>query len=143
MRIMLTCTLAVLLISSVASGGGAKTDEDKIQGKWVAELEGKKAEFDFTKDKWSLAFSSGDKKQLFKGTFKLNATKKPKEIDLTITDGDKPDFNGKTSLGIYSIDGDVLKWAGSEPGKTERPTEFPAKVGGDGPHLYLEFKRSK
>ena len=48
MKARLACGLGILLLTGVASGGGAKKDEDKLQGKWLAELDGKKAELKLT-----------------------------------------------------------------------------------------------
>jgi uncharacterized protein (TIGR03067 family) len=60
------------------------------------------------------------------GTIKLAPDKKPKEIDITLTEGRG---KGNTLLGIYEIDGDTYKLcAPSMPGK-ERPKEFTAKKG--------------
>ena len=56
------------------------------------------------------------------GTFKLDAAKKPREITITPSDGDKP------LQGIYELDGDNLKLALSEPGG-DRPKEFASKEG--------------
>jgi uncharacterized protein (TIGR03067 family) len=52
-----------------------------------------------------------------KGTWKIDARKKPKTIDLT----DKTD--GKTTVGIYKLEKDELTIALAEPGKA-RPTDF-------------------
>ena len=41
------------------------------------------------------------KDQMKEITFKLDATKKPKEMDV--------DFDGKTGKGLYQLDGDTLK----------------------------------
>jgi uncharacterized protein (TIGR03067 family) len=60
------------------------------------------------------------------GTIKLAPDKKPKEIDITLTEGRG---KGNTLRGIYEIEGDTYKLcASSMPGK-ERPKEFTAKKG--------------
>lgn len=55
---------------------------------------------------------------------KIDPTKTPKQIDLTGTtnDGKKK----RTILGIYSLEGKVLKLCMEDPGK-ERPTDFITK----------------
>jgi uncharacterized protein (TIGR03067 family) len=141
MRALLGCGLVVLLAGSVAAGGNGKKDLDKLQGKWAAELDGKKVELDLAKDRFTLTFSDGDKEIKFKGAVALDAAKKPRHIDLTVEDG--PKFIGETAHGIYELDGDTLKWHARQPGKEGRPSEFPATPGEMGGDLYLIFKRAK
>jgi uncharacterized protein (TIGR03067 family) len=140
MKALLVCGLGILLLAGVAPCGDAKKDEDKLQGKWLAELDGKKAELKLTKDKFSMTMSDGQTKA-FKGTVKIDAVSKPKRIDFTIEEGDK--FVGDTARGIYELDGDTLKWCSSHPGKEDRPTEFPTMKGEVAGGLYLVFQRSK
>src|SRR5207244_3615460 len=124
------------MAATLAHGGGDKKDKKgNLQGTWAAEKDGKKAEMTFTKDMFSIVFD-GEKK--FQGTFKTDASKTPKHIDMKITEGDK--YQGMTALCIYEIDGDTLKWCANEPGKDTRPTAFADKEGG---HLFLVFKRVK
>jgi uncharacterized protein (TIGR03067 family) len=52
------------------------------------------------------------------GTFKVDPTKKPKEIDITV--------GGKASKGIYELKDDTLKICVSDG---DRPTEFVTKAG--------------
>ena len=56
------------------------------------------------------------------GTFKIDPTKKLKEIDVTYTEGPE---KGTTMLGIYEIDDDTYRPCFKMMGK-ERPTEFTA-----------------
>jgi uncharacterized protein (TIGR03067 family) len=66
-------------------------------------------------------------------TFSVDATKKPKAIDL------HPDK--KPVLGIYELNGDRLKMCFSRPGKP-RPTKFDSP-GVDSIFLFLELERQK
>jgi uncharacterized protein (TIGR03067 family) len=59
------------------------------------------------------------------GVFKIDATKKPKEIDIMDDSGVK---NDKTKLGIYELDGDTYKYCLAPAGKA-RPTAFTSKKG--------------
>jgi uncharacterized protein (TIGR03067 family) len=54
------------------------------------------------------------------GTQKLDPSKSPKTIDVTMTEGPS---KGTVMLGIYEIDGDTLKVCFDPQGK-KRPTEF-------------------
>jgi uncharacterized protein (TIGR03067 family) len=53
-------------------------------------------------------------------TLKLDAAKKPKEVDLVHTDGKE---KGKTEPAIYDLTADTLKFCVNEAGK-ERPKDF-------------------
>jgi len=63
---------------------------------------------------------------VIKAKLKVDAGKKPKTIDVTISEGNE---SGKTALGIYELSGDVLKFCFEKPGGTDRPTEFKTKEG--------------
>jgi uncharacterized protein (TIGR03067 family) len=114
-----------------------KTDQELIQGKWVVasgEKDGKEAPADivgklaFTFEGGTLTVRAGEQAK-----FKLDATKKPKAIDITI--------EGKGDVkGIYELTGDTLKLCVGEPG-TERPTEFKSPAGSRA--VYVVFKRAK
>jgi len=61
------------------------------------------------------------------GTQKLDPSKSPKTIDVTIAEGPN---KGTVMLGIYEIDGDTLKVCFDPQGK-KRPTEFKSTPGSD------------
>jgi uncharacterized protein (TIGR03067 family) len=63
----------------------------------------------------------------FKAKISIDPAKKPKAIDYTMTEGPT---KGKTHLGIYELDGDIVKFCFAAPGK-DRPTEFTAKEGSE------------
>jgi uncharacterized protein (TIGR03067 family) len=140
MRALLVCGLSVLLAGGAAAGGNKK-DLEKLQGKWLAELDGKKIELKLAQERFTITFSDGDKEIVFKGAVALDAAKKPRHIDFTIDEG--PKFVGDTARGIYELDGDTLKWHANQPGKEARPAEFPAVQGEVNGGLYLEFRRAK
>jgi uncharacterized protein (TIGR03067 family) len=137
MRVFFTCTLGIFLAATVATGGDTKSELAKLQGKWNVELDGKKVDFQFTKDAFTFTIDG----KVFKGTFKIDPSKKPKQMDLTIKEGEM--YVDKTALATYEVDGEKLKWCANEPGKDGRATEFPEKEGGGGQHLYLVFKKGK
>jgi uncharacterized protein (TIGR03067 family) len=78
----------------------------------------------------------GDK-TLQQGTFRLDPGKNPPTIDLTMSEGEE---KGKSILGIYQLEDDVLRICGAGPGH-ERPTEFAAKDGSG--HTLVTCKRAK
>jgi uncharacterized protein (TIGR03067 family) len=70
-------------------------------------------------------------------TFKVDATKNPKTIDFTSTSGFQ---KGKTTKGIYKIDGDDLTICRGLSPETVRPNEFAAPT--DSGLLLVVWKRS-
>jgi len=128
--------LAIIIVGSMIAALGAaaqepgKSDEDKIVGTWSVVSfvkQGKKGpdeaveKFSVTFDKaGNLLFSDGDKKMEL--TYKLDAAKSPKEIDLN------EDEKGIVHKGIYVFDGDNLKICSAYP-PLERPTEFVSPEG--------------
>ena len=69
------------------------------------------------------------------GIQKLDPSKSPKTIDVTMTEGPS---KGTVMLGIYEIDGDTLKLCWNKPGG-ERPKEFAGKDKAG----YMVLKREK
>jgi uncharacterized protein (TIGR03067 family) len=79
---------------------------------------------------------------LYKCKFKLDISKSPKAIDLEIVEAPAPnaDMQGKTSLGLYALDGDDLKLCLATPGEEDRPTKL---AGEAGRHVLFTLKREK
>ena len=76
-------------------------------------------------------------KKTDQGTVKLKPSAKPKEMDITGTDGPN---KGKTILAIYERDGDTLRICYDLGGK-KRPGEFKTR---EGTQLFLvTYKRAK
>jgi uncharacterized protein (TIGR03067 family) len=68
-------------------------------------------------DGGKFTFTTKEGKELYRGTVKLDPTRKPRWIDLTITAGEG---KGESWLGLYELEGDSLKLA-FDPGGTDRP----------------------
>jgi len=140
MRTIIVCGIALLSLSS-AMGGDAAKDQKSLQGKWLGIIKGRdNVELTFSGNKWSLISKEKDDHH-FKGTFTLDPKAKPNAIDMKITAGgsEAGKFVGKTVLAIYELSGDTLRWAASDPGREDRPTEF----SNEGKALFVEFKRAK
>jgi uncharacterized protein (TIGR03067 family) len=75
------------------------------------------------------------KTDLGEGTFTLKLLKDEKQIDAVRS---KNPGKGQTFLGIYSLEGDTLKWCVTTR-KKDRPTEFITKTG----QFLLILKREK
>jgi uncharacterized protein (TIGR03067 family) len=124
------------------AGKGAKSDRDKLQGTWVlvsVESGGKKEVLD--KDKSGTLTVKGDKGTMKMGrgahdvTFHLDPSKTPKQVDMTVNEGDKDEVH----KGIYKLDGDTFTLCKSHPPQ-QRPTKFASKEGERWPQVFV-FKR--
>lgn len=140
-------TLSVLVLAmalfSFAAGSEAADEHENIDGVWLpkaAELAGKKFPDEARKSiklevkEGKYTVNAGD--AVDRGTVKLNSGAKPKEIDITGSEGPS---KGKTILAIYERDGDALRICYDLSGKT-RPAEFKTK---EGTQLFLvTYERS-
>jgi uncharacterized protein (TIGR03067 family) len=139
--------VALLLAAAVArpQDEASKSDLKKMDGTWkvtLHEMGGKKTTEDVNKKadvqlvikdgKFTISFGG---KEAGAGTIKLDASKKPKTIDVTTTKGPQ---EGKTMQGIYELKGDDMRVCFAQPGDA-RPTEFGTKEGSS--QLLLGYKR--
>jgi uncharacterized protein (TIGR03067 family) len=126
--------LGMLIAVGSLSGQDAKKASSKVEGEWKPtefKEDGKEGNI---ADDMRMIFKDdtflvreGDQVHV-KGTFKVNAARKPHEIDMEFTEGPE-NFQGKTGKGIYAIDGNTLKIALKAPGLDERPKEFASAEG--------------
>jgi uncharacterized protein (TIGR03067 family) len=143
-RYVVTALAAGLLLAAACA---PKEEDDtlKLQGTWQAisyEADGmpkkdvaEKVVCTCEKDIFAFKY---DGKVIWRATFKLDPSKKPKAIDMTITEGEN---KGQAILGIYGWDKDALRWCTASAGETERPKEF-ASGAGSNIALYV-FKKEK
>jgi RNA polymerase sigma factor (sigma-70 family) len=89
-----------------------------------------------TSGKWKLM---KDDDVQAEGTFKIDPSKKPATIDYKIVSSIAADSKGKSSLGIYELNGDKLKVCRTWPDNDQRPEEFEA--GSDSKCILTQFKR--
>ncbi len=123
----------------------AKEELKKLEGTWQlvsAEQDGEKMPQEQVK-KMKLVVKGdkvtvyADDKAVSERTFKVDPSKKPKELDSTPTEGDE---KGKAYAAIYEFDGDAGKLCQAAPGK-DRPKEFDAKKGTG--NMLAVYKRAK
>jgi uncharacterized protein (TIGR03067 family) len=130
--------------SAEQPNAGLLDDAIALQGAWgfaTLELDGKPipeqaiagSRLEIAGNKFT--HTTGD--VVYKGTFKVDATLKPKTIDLMFTEGPE---KGNTALGIYELNSDTWRICLTVTAK-ERPKEFATKSGSG---LALEtLKRKK
>jgi uncharacterized protein (TIGR03067 family) len=157
MRMTVFASLAIAFVAAGASFDDpkkdAKSDAEKIVGKWTAKV-GPNADTPITvefkvKDQKEtgevlVTVEAGDGNEIMiTGRYKLDEKAKPKTIDLVdfkSPDGEKSEDN----LGIYELNDDELKICTGGAG-AERPTVFADmdNVGGKGTILLKRLKEKK
>jgi uncharacterized protein (TIGR03067 family) len=139
--------VAVMVTGSALSVAAEDGQDDGLVGSWrivSVEKDGQQVSEDQFKgvvvryDANGTASGRKGDKVLFEATIKLDPNKRPKALDATQT-SDGPG-KGKTTLGIYEIEGNTLRTCSAEPGK-DRPTEFSAKSGSG--HILRVYTREK
>ena len=146
MRHLLACMVLGLLLGVDAPKDDSKKDKEKLQGTWKAVTAQRRGESDPTAEEHRLIFSGDEfsvkkgEETMIKGKFKIDTSKKPKEIDMEFIETKKDSLKGKTALGIYELDGDTLKWCWNKPGG-ERPKRFSSEAADE--HLLVTLKREK
>jgi uncharacterized protein (TIGR03067 family) len=139
-------SLLVLFIVAADRRKEDQTDKDrkKIQGTWAfvlieeagskkspRELKGMEDRFNWTFRSNQLVRNLG--MEFVTGTFKLDAAKQPKAIDLCDYAG-----KGKTARGIYTFDGELLKISLGSPQGGDRPAAFDAPLQAGGAKFILK-----
>jgi uncharacterized protein (TIGR03067 family) len=122
----------VLCLLAADKDDPSRKDHDRMQGEWAAErfvsngtaLENDDAQAYFRTIKGDTYTVFRFRKKVGSGTFKLDATKTPKHIDLVPANMPK----GTVIQGIYKLDNDTLTLCYAAPGK-KRPAAFESKEG--------------
>jgi uncharacterized protein (TIGR03067 family) len=135
-RLAILAGSLALVFTAPLTGSDAKKDQERLQGTWVATKGQKKAEVQFTGDKFIVIMNDAT----YKGVFKIDPAKKPKTIDMTVKTSTNDKYTDMTSLGIYKLKGDQLTWCFKEPGRDDRPEEFVAR---EGDNLLLVLRKKK
>jgi uncharacterized protein (TIGR03067 family) len=136
--------LTVILALAWTARSDDTKDSDTLDGTWLpetAEMKGKPfpealrktIKLEVKDGKYTVTVG----KAVDKGTVKLKPSAKPKEMDITGTEGPN---KGKTILAIYERDGDKLRVCYDLSG-TKRPTEF--KTDEASPLFLVTYKREK
>jgi uncharacterized protein (TIGR03067 family) len=120
-----------LTIGIVAQGSKSTTGAAALQGTWVVTSLNGQAPPEGTPE-LTLTFTGGTYHQTLggevneRGTFKVDASKKPMTIDLAITEGADA---GKAQLGVIEVTGATMRANLDAPGAGQRPPDFTIKEG--------------
>src|SRR5262249_13817279 len=142
---LLAFAFGLALTSQLAADAAKKDDIDLWQGTWVM-LSGEREGQNFTEEqvKSFKRTVKGDKvtitvnrAELYRRSFKLDPSNKPKHIDVTPETGDA---KGATLMGIDESDGDTLKGCMAFPDSPRR-TEFTGKAGSN--QTFAVWKKEK
>ena len=141
---LLALGVGLLIAADAPKEDDARQELKKFEGTWrllSGEDDGKKLSGEALKS--ARLTVEGDRHTVrvgeatYKGTHKLDPTKRPKAIDIHDTEGP---FKGQTVLGIYELVGDEFRICYAPPGK-DRPKKF---AGGAGTgHRFHVWKREK
>jgi len=137
------------LLASVTVLAQEKTDVAQLQGKWRVTKMIKRGDvaavdqdsqtwFTFSAEKRTLLLERDPDRRTFQ--FKIDATKNPKQIDLTAEDGR---FKGQTIPGIYRLNGNVLVMCLPHDDNRERPDAFEAFGGAAPSRMLFTMQRVK
>jgi uncharacterized protein (TIGR03067 family) len=124
--VVLCAATAALIAAGSPVDEETERDQKRIQGTWQAvsgEVAGQNLPkqrledltISFAGEKVTVTTSNGSRES----TYKLDATKKPRAIDLT-------DENGRMAPGIYEFEGDTLRICVNQGG-SDSPTSFRTK----------------
>lgn len=143
MQLIVLFSFVVWLNSAIAVEPDPADEVKKFTGTWkgyVVDGKGEKpnqgpVKLEITVKGDTITAVQQGSKDLGEGTFTLKLLKDQKQIDAVRS---KNPGKGQTFLGIYSLEGDTLKWCVTTR-KKERPTEFITKTG----QFLLILKRDK
>ena len=113
------------------------TDLERLQGTWIVVAGRREAELLVAGRLFTFRFKDGD---VYMGAFWLDPTRSPRVMDMRIDEGPGK-HRGKVALCVYDWDGEHLRWCPTEPGTTQRLTDFPSED--DLKYLPLVFRRSR
>jgi uncharacterized protein (TIGR03067 family) len=148
LAVLAVVSLGFVTAASGQEGDKASKDLKKLQGSWTVvsmEIKGQKLPEDKLKEAdIKLVVKDGKYAQqvqgeiMEEGTFKLDPSKKPAAIDLSIDSGND---KGKMQRGIYEIKGDTWRISFAKAGSKDRPTSFASNEDDD--TAVMTLKRDK
>ena len=123
MRLMIV-VLAIAVGHEAVAAGDAEARKE-LAGTWKGRVDEGATGHVLTITTSHITATRDGKQDLGAGTIKLDLATKPWRMDATRTKGSP---RGRTYMGIYSLEGDTLKWCVSLPGG-KRPRDFATRDG--------------
>src|SRR5215831_7193002 len=96
----------------------AQADLEQLQGAWTSVFGRREADLLVAGRLFTVRFADGE---VYMGAFQLNLAAWPKAIDMRVDEGPAR-HKGKIALCVYELDGDLLRWCATEPGREKRLT---------------------
>ena len=119
--VIFVCTLFFVFQAYTVYGEG-DNNKTELEGEWISAVTGLDMTVAFSGDHFSVTAPTPN--YWYKGTFKLDTDADPKKIDLAIKEAGIPQYIGRTSLGIYKIEEDILTMTINQPGAPNYPSSF-------------------
>ena len=126
------CVLTLTCLAILCGGAGCsslhKSDSAALQGTWQGSEIGGRTEGVC----WliiaanAVEFRGANTNEWYKGTFTLRQDTTPLQVIATIMQCPFAQYIGKTTHGIYRLEGGKLTFTANEPGNPEVPTGFDA-----------------
>jgi uncharacterized protein (TIGR03067 family) len=114
-----------------------RQDLDRLQGAWVSVAGRHEINLLIAGSHFAVKFKNGP---VYMGTLRLDPNQAPRAMDMVITEGPER-HQWKTSLCIYEMEGDLLRWCPGEPGRKDRLTDFPSQSQAD--YYCTVFRRDR
>jgi uncharacterized protein (TIGR03067 family) len=118
--------------------GAWRGDSLQIKGNYLLTQEARSLLLLFAKDTFRVEQGG---RVTVKGTFTLDATHKPKTIDLAITETVQAENKGTMVLGIFELDKSTLTLCTTKANGLDRPKKLASRAGST--HTLFTFKREK
>ncbi len=121
--IFIFVVIAIFIFTACNTGENGGGGDPALVGTWIGTEVGH-----FTT--WTMVFqettvvASTDGQEVYRGNYTAYPEEDPKRFKFEITSSSISQYVGKTSHGIYKIEGDQLTIASNEPGVNDTPTSF-------------------
>ena len=107
-----------------APGGSVPSAVTELEGVWTGTEVNSGQGWTFTITGQIIEVKGQDEKEWYRGIMAIDKTVSPHHLDIRISATPVESYIGKSSPGIYTLEGDTLTLCGNEPGDFLRPSSF-------------------